>query len=140
MDTYPGRTTKEGEALTAFEMAAFDKGDCPDCGETIYCGARAPGAQNVVCNADDCGSRFNMIDRVVRLTDARPKLTWAKKRARGVTARLIETFLGAEDMFRKETGPRGVVFEEMRKIAKEFAEDEGDLAGESIPGGEAQGE
>lgn len=55
-----------------------------------------------------------------------------RQHAREITARLVETYLGAQDLYRTEIGDRGAVFEEMRKLAEELRVPEPDCESRKI--------
>jgi len=75
------RTTKDGEALTADEVARFHAGCCPDCGaEGLLEGPHGGLSINVYCGDDaGCGSRFNCmgpfgIERISAASPNKPRV------------------------------------------------------------------
>ena len=57
--TFFRRSYLERESVTPTEATIFYKGKCPDCGAGLLVGPEGGLCQNVFCDSDSCGSKFN---------------------------------------------------------------------------------
>jgi|SRR5271166_683378 len=77
------RSYRERDSLTREEAETFCKSRCPDCGAGLLAGPEGGCCQNVLCESDSCGSKFNYMGPfgIERLNDASPKKTLERKSA-----------------------------------------------------------